>query len=96
MTSIDRLYSIIREPLLTEKGTDDRARRNAYHFRVPAEANKVEIRQAVEKLFKVKVLRVNTLRVTQKVRRRGYVAGLTPAWKKAMVVLKEGDTIEVI
>lgn len=96
MTSMDRLYSIIREPLLTEKGTDDRARRNAYHFRVPADANKVEIRQAVEKLFKVEVLRVNTLRVTQKVRRRGYSAGLTPAWKKAMVVLKEGDTIEVI
>jgi large subunit ribosomal protein L23 len=96
MSSPDRLLSLIREPLLTEKGTDDRARRNAYHFRVPADANKVEIRQAVEKIFKVKVLRVNTLRATQKVRRRGYVAGLTPAWKKAMVVLKEGDTIEVI
>jgi large subunit ribosomal protein L23 len=96
MTSIDQLYSVIREPLLTEKGTDDRGRRNAYHFRVPADANKVEIRQAVEKLFKVKVLRVNTLRVQQKVRRRGYAAGLTPAWKKAMVTLKEGDTIEVI
>lgn len=96
MTSLDKLYSVIQEPLLTEKGTDDRARRNAYHFRVPSEANKVEIRQAVEKLFKVKVLRVNTLRVQQKVRRRGYSAGLTPAWKKAMVVLKEGDTIEVI
>jgi large subunit ribosomal protein L23 len=96
MSSHEKLYSVIREPLLTEKGTDDRARRNAYHFRVPPEANKVEIRQAVEKLFKVKVLRVNTLRVQQKVRRRGYAAGLTPAWKKAMVVLQEGDTIEVI
>ena len=96
MTSIERLYAIIREPLLTEKGTDDRGRRNAYHFRVPVDANKIEIRQAVEKLFKVKVLSVNTLRVTQKVKRRGYSAGLTPAWKKAMVVLKEGDTIEVI
>ena len=96
MTTLDQLYNVIREPLLTEKGTDDRARRNAYHFRVPADANKVEIRQAVEKLFKVKVLRVNTLRVQQKVKRRGYSSGLTPAWKKAMVVLKEGDTIEVI
>jgi large subunit ribosomal protein L23 len=96
VTTHDRLLDLIREPLLTEKGTDDRGRRNAYHFRVPADANKVEIRQAVEKIFKVKVLRVNTLRVQQKVRRRGYVAGLTPAWKKAMVVLKEGDTIEVI
>ena len=62
MTSIDRLYRVIQEPLLTEKGNDDRMRRNAYHFRVPVAANKVEIRQAVEKLFKVKVLRVNTLR----------------------------------
>ena len=96
MTTLAQLYNVIREPLLTEKGTDDRARRNAYHFRVPAEANKIEIRQAVEKLFKVKVLRVNTLRVQQKVKRRGYAAGLTPAWKKAMVTLKEGDTIEVI
>lgn len=96
MTQIDRFYTVIKEPLLTEKGTDDRGRRNAYHFRVPVDANKVEIRQAVEAIFKVKVLRVNTLRAQQKVRRRGYTAGQTPAFKKAMVVLKDGDTIEVI
>ena len=96
MTTLDRLYQVIQAPLLTEKGNDDRMRRNAYHFRVPVAANKVEIRQAVEKLFKVKVLRVNTLRAQQKVRHRGYSIGATPAWKKAMVVLKEGDTIEVL
>ena len=96
MTDTNRLYTVIQEPLLTEKGTDDCGRRNAYHFRVPIDANKVEIRQAVEKLFNVKVLRVNTLRAQQKVRRRGWTAGLTPAFKKAMVVLKDGDTIEVI
>jgi large subunit ribosomal protein L23 len=96
MTDTNRLYTVIQEPLLTEKGTDDRGRRNAYHFRVPIDANKVEIRQAVEKLFNVKVLSVNTLRAQQKVRRRGWTAGLTPAFKKAMVVLKDGDTIEVI
>ncbi|MEY2784948.1 MAG: ribosomal protein, partial [Planctomycetota bacterium] len=56
MTDTNRLYTVIQEPLLTEKGTDDRGRRNAYHFRVPIDANKVEIRQAVEKLFNVKVL----------------------------------------
>ena len=96
MTSLDRLYRVIREPVLTEKGTDDQGDRNAYHFRVPMDANKVEIRQAVEKLFKVKVLKVNTLRMMGKARRRGYVAGMTPDWKKAMVTLKEGDTIEIL
>jgi large subunit ribosomal protein L23 len=96
MTSLDRLYHIIQGPHVTEKGSDDSAKRNAYHFRVPIDANKVEIRQAVERLFKVKVLDVNTLRVTQKARRRGYVSGATPAWKKAMVKLREGDTIEIL
>src|SRR5262249_51453112 len=96
MTTQARFYQVIQEPLLTEKGTDDRGRRNAYHFRVPVDANKIEIRLAIEKLFKVKVLRVNTLRATQKVKRRGYAVGMTPQYKKAMVVLKEGDTIEVI
>ena len=96
MTSLDRLYQVIREPVLTEKGTDDTADRNAYHFRVPVDANKIEVRQAVERLFKVKVVRVNTLRVSGKARRRGYTAGRTPDWKKAMVTLREGDTIEIL
>jgi large subunit ribosomal protein L23 len=96
VTSLDRLYQVIREPVLTEKGTDDTADRNAYHFRVPMDANKIEIRQAVEKLFKVKVLKVNTLRMMGKARRRGWIAGMTPDWKKAMVTLKEGDTIEIL
>ena len=96
MTSLDRLYQVIREPVLTEKGTDDQGDRNAYHFRVPMDANKIEIRQAVEKLFKVKVVKVNTLRMMGKARRRGWVAGMTPDWKKAMVTLKEGDTIEIL
>jgi large subunit ribosomal protein L23 len=96
VTSLDRLYRVIREPVLTEKGTDDTGDRNAYHFRVPMDANKIEIRQAVEKLFKVKVLKVNTLRMMGKARRRGWVAGMTPDWKKAMVTLKEGDTIEIL
>ncbi len=96
MTTVDRLYHIIQAPILTEKGTDDTSDRNAYHFRVPVDANKVEIRQAVERLFKVKVVRVNTLRVQGKVRRRGYNAGRTPDWKKAMVTLRAGDTIELL
>ena len=77
MTSLDRLYQVIREPVLTEKGTDDTADRNAYHFRVPVDANKIEVRQAVERLFKVKVVRVNTLRVS------GKKAGSSPASSRA-------------
>ena len=96
MTRLDRLYRIIQAPVITEKGTDDSADRNAYHFRVPLDANKIQVREAVEKLFKVKVLKVNTLRVGGKARRRGYVAGNTPDWKKAMVTLREGDTIEIL
>jgi len=96
MTDLDRLYRIIQRPVITEKGTDDTAERNAYHFRVPVDANKIEIRQAVERLFDVTVLSVNTLRMPTKVRRRGYIAGTTPQWKKAMVKLKEGDTIELL
>lgn len=96
MTSIEHLYRVIQAPVLTEKGTDDTSDRNAYHFRVPLDANKIEIRDAVERIFNVKVKQVNTLRVLGKARRRGYVAGKTPDWKKAMVVLHEGNTIEIL
>jgi large subunit ribosomal protein L23 len=94
VSSLDRFYQIVQSPHLTEKGSDDTGRRNAYHLRVPIDANKVEIRRAVETLFKVGVKSVNTLRAPQKIRRRGYVAGTTQAWKKAIVVLKDGDTID--
>ena len=96
MSSKDRFYSIIKSPVVTEKGTDDTARRNAYHFKVPTDANKVEIRQAVENLFGVHVSSVNTLRVRGKTRRRGWVAGSRPDWKKAMVTLREGDVIDIL
>ena len=96
MSSLDRYYQIIRKPVITEKASDDMADRNAYHFRVPVDANKVEIRHAVEKLFDVKVLGVNTLRTTQKWRRRGYTRGQTQQWKRAMVTLAEGNTIEIL
>ena len=96
MTSMDRLYNIIKKPVVTEKASDQSAIRNAYTFRVPVDANKIEIRQAVEKLFDVQVMSVNTLRVKGKARRRGWRAGRTPDWKKAMVVLSEGDTIDVL
>ena len=96
MTSLDSMYQIIRKPVITEKASDDTVTRNAYHFRVPATANKAQIRQSVETLFEVKVLSVNTLIVTPKFRRRGYAAGHTPRWKKAMVTLSEGQTIDLL
>jgi large subunit ribosomal protein L23 len=96
VTSLDRSYHLIRRPLVTEKATDDSASRNAYAFRVPRDANKVEIRQAVERLFSVKVLSVNTLNVKGKWKIRGRSLGRTQDWKKAMVVLQEGQTIDVL
>ena len=96
MNQMDRMYQVIKKPVITEKATNDNIGRNAYHFRVPVDANKVEIRQAVEALFEVKVSGVNTLRVMGKQRRRGWRAGRTADWKKAMVTLAEGFSIEVI
>ena len=96
MTNIDRMYHVIKKPVITEKATTDQINRNAYTFRVPVGANKIEIRQSVEGLFDVKVQSVNTLRVSGKERRRGWRAGRASDWKKAMVTLAEGYNIEVI
>ena len=96
MSNLDRSYHIIKKPVITEKASDDAATRNAYTFRVPTDANKVEIRNAIEQIFDVKVTSVNTLNVRSKTRRRGYTAGKTPAWKKAMVCLAEGQAIDVL
>jgi large subunit ribosomal protein L23 len=96
LTSLDRFYHIIQKPIISEKATDDTGRRNAYHFRVPIDANKVEIRQAIEKLFDVKVRSVNTSHTHTKVRRRGHSVGTTPMFKRAMVVLAAGNTIEFL
>jgi large subunit ribosomal protein L23 len=96
VSSIDRAYQIIQKPVVTEKASDDTLKRNAYTLRVPVDANKVEIRQAVERLFDVKVVSVNTISIRSKPRRRGYSIGFTPAWKKAMVSLAEGQSIDVL
>lgn len=96
MTSLDHCYQIIKKPVITEKTTDQSVARNAYTFRVPRSANKIEVRDAVERLFDVKVLSVNTLRVKGKWRRRGRTVGVTPEWKKAMVQLADGQTIDVL
>ncbi len=85
---------VIIRPVVTEKSTDLMAD-NKYTFRVNIRANKTQIKQAVEQIFKVKVRQVNTSRVHGKLRRMGRTEGRRPDWKKAIVTLEPGHTIEV-
>jgi large subunit ribosomal protein L23 len=88
-------YQVVLKPLLTEKGTRLKEAGNQYLFRVAKTANKIEITQAIEQLFKVTVLDVRTLRVRGKTKRLGRFQGRRPDWKKAIATLKEGDVIEL-
>ncbi|QGP91837.1 50S ribosomal protein L23 [Neomoorella glycerini] len=85
---------IIIQPLVTEKSTGLMAE-NKYTFLVDPGANKIEIKHAIEKLFNVKVLKVNTLMDRGKMRRVGRFQGRQPDRKKAIVTLKPGDKIKV-
>lgn len=87
-------YDIIISPLITEKGAFSRDKYNYYVFKVRKDANKKEIKWAIENLYKVKVERVRTSIVKPKPRRlRHRLYGRTSSWKKAYVKLKEGETI---
>lgn len=87
-------FQIIKTVRVTEKGTTQAEKFNQYTVVADRRANKLQIRSAVEELFKVEVTRVNTLRVRGKARRqRTAQAGKTADWKKAIVTLKEGDKI---
>ena len=87
-------FEIIKTVRLTEKGTRQGENYNQYTVVADPRANKTQIRRAVQELFKVKVLKVNTLNVRGKFRRqRTTQAGQAPNWKKAIVTLKEGDKI---
>ena len=83
---------VIIRPIITEHSYDMMSR-NVYTFEVAKDANKIEIGKAVEEIFKVKV--VNTLNVKPKPKRVRQQPGLTRSWKKAMVTVAEGDTIEL-
>jgi len=85
---------IILAPVVSEK-TTDLQEEGKYTFRVAPEANKVEIWKAVEELWKVKVSKVNTIKVRGKFRRMGRHAGYTSGWKKAIVTLESGHSIEI-
>lgn len=85
---------ILIKPIITEKTTALMEERK-YTFRVPLAVTKVEIRQAVEQIFKVKVQAVNTMRYEGKMKRLGRTQGRRSDWKKAVVTLKPGETIEL-
>lgn len=87
-------FEIVKTVRVTEKGTRQGDKLNQYTVVADRRANKLQIRQAVQELFKVKVVRVNTMNVHGKARRqRTTQAGRTSDWKKAIVTLKEGDKI---
>jgi large subunit ribosomal protein L23 len=87
------LYEVIKRPVITEKAVGKKDGESTLCFEVAAEANKTEIRDAVEKLFRVKVAEVRTAVQTGKLRRRGRFAGYRSDWKKAYVRLKAGEKI---
>ena len=87
--------TIVRRAMISEKGTRLREKQNGYLFEVARDANKIEIKRAIEAIFTVKVDAVRTMRVHGKPKRQGRYAGHRPDWKKALVTLKKGQTIEI-
>lgn len=88
-----KLHEVIKRPLITEKGTTKKEAERTLVFEVSGDANKVEVKAAVEKLFAVKVEAVRTSNFEGKLRRRGRFSGYRSDWKKAYVKLKDGQKI---
>ena len=91
---MNSVYNVIIRPVVSERSFDLMSQ-NKYTFEVAKQAPKEEIAAAVEKLFGVHVLKVNTINVKPKTKRVRYVAGQTRSWKKAIVTVAEGDSIEL-
>lgn len=87
------IHDVIRRPLVTEKGVAKKDGERTLCFEVAPDANKVQVKHAVEKLFKVKVAEVRTANMEGKLRRRGRFSGYRPDWKKAYVKLKDGEKV---
>jgi len=87
------IYEIIKRPIVTEKGVTKKDAERTLCFEVAPEANKTQVKAAVEKLFKVKVAEVRTSNQVGKLRRRGRFSGYRSDWKKAYVVLKAGEKV---
>ena len=86
---------VVKRPVLTEKAVGLREKENKYCFEVSRDANRIEIKSAVEELFKVKVLSVRVINCRGKKRRMGRFEGKRADWRKAICKLREGDKIEV-
>ncbi len=89
------MHNILLKPLFTEKGINLKEKENKVVLQVKYDANKSEIKKAVESIFKVKVTDVNTLRVSGKKKRLGRFTGKRPDWKKAVVTLKKGEKLDL-
>ena len=87
-------YKILKRPLITEKSNLLKEEINQIIFEVDKKANKIEIKEAVEKLFKVNVIKVHTINMQGKIKRLGRSQGKRPDWKKAIVTLKEGERVD--
>ena len=87
-------YSVMLGTVFTERSTDLQERQNKYTFKVHPRATKIDVKQAVEQIFKVHVTKVNTVKMPGKWRRVRLQPGYTASWKKAVVTLKEGDSID--
>ena len=90
------IYDVIRKPMVTEKGTRLKEEMNKIILKVDPEANKLEIKAAVESVFKVKVKEVTTMNFKGKKKRLGQRQGVRSDWKKAVVTLAEGEKVEYI
>ena len=87
-------YSVVLGTVITERSTDLQEHQNKYTFRVHSRATKIDIRRAIEDIFRVRVKDVNTVRMPGKPRRVRLQPGYTASWKKAVVTLEEGDSID--
>ncbi|MDH2926159.1 50S ribosomal protein L23 [Lonepinella koalarum] len=94
MIPVERLLSVLKAPLISEKATNNAEGSNTVVFKVALDANKVEIASAVAQLFEVKVDSVRTVVVKGKTKRRGAKVGRRSDWKKAYVTLQEGQSLD--
>ncbi len=93
---MNTIYQVLKGPMLTEKGTLLKETENKVVFKVATTANKIEIKKAVEEIFKVKVDSVSTMNYKGKTKRLGRYEGRRPNWKKAIVTLKKGEKLDFI
>ena len=88
------IYQVIKKPLVTEKTTLEKDAKNIIAFEIDTQANKIEVKEAVEKIFNVDVVDVKTINIAGKKKRIGKNVGKRSNWKKAYVTLKEGSKVD--